>query len=222
MGHRLRGKTAIVTGSSRGIGLAIASAFAEQGASVVTNSRQYERAKSTAEDIKASGGQAVPAEADVSDSDAMTAIVETAVEEFGSLDVMVNNAATTVIGPAEEISAGQWRHVVETNLTGVFFGSQAAARHLIPADHGGQIINLSSIFGEGGAPNRSPYAATKGGINNLTRCLAYEWAPHDISVNTIAPGYIWTEGAKDGIAASAHTADDIREKSPMGRLGTPE
>ncbi|MEF8842128.1 MAG: SDR family NAD(P)-dependent oxidoreductase [Haloarculaceae archaeon] len=238
MTGRLDGKTAIVTGSSSGIGKGIAERFAEEGANVVTNSRSLERAEATAEAIREAGGAAVAAEADVSEKAGVEALVDAAVEAFGALDIMVNNAGVSHIAPALEMPEEEWRRVIDTNLTGPFFGSQAAGRRMAEQGDGGQIINVSSIFGSVGVQGRAPYNASKGGLNNLTRCLAVELAEYDVGVNALAPGFIKTALDEQTREESKEDAEvdrsdrpwprygyedgDIRDRAPLDRFGTVE
>lgn len=220
MSSRLAGRTAIVTGSSTGIGAAIAKAFADEGANVVTNSRTLERAERTATEIREAGGNAIAIESDVTDYDAMTALVEGTVEEFGSLDIMVNNAGLTRIGPAEEMDPEDWKRVIDVDLTGVFYGAQLAGRQMIEQGSGGAILNVSSMLGEQGLQKRAPYCAAKAGVNNLTRTLAVEWAEHDIQVNALAPGFVRTEITDQTQESADYTDEDIRNRTPLGRYGT--
>lgn len=222
MNQRLSGQTAIVTGSSTGIGAAIAREFAAEGANVVTNSRKRERAKTTADEIRDAGGTAVALESDVTDYDGMAALVEATVDEFGQLDVMVNNAGLTRIGPAEELDPDDWRHVIDVDLTGVFFGAQLAGRQMIEQDSGGTILNVSSMLGEQGLQKRAPYCAAKAGVNNLTRTLAVEWAEHDIQVNALAPDFIRTDITEQTQDSADYTDEDIGNRTPLDRYGTLE
>jgi|AntDeeMinimDraft_4_1070355.scaffolds.fasta_scaffold02615_2 3-oxoacyl-[acyl-carrier protein] reductase len=217
MSGRLAGQTAIVTGSSSGIGEHIAERFAEEGANVVTNSRAQERADETAEAIRDAGGTAIGVGADVSQKDDAERLVERALEEFGSLDIMVNNAGIGRVAPALEMTEEEWRSVVDVNLNGVFFGSQAAGKAMAEQGAGGQILNISSIFGSIGVQGRAPYNASKGGVNNLTRCLAVELAEHDIHVNALAPGFIKT--ALDEQTREEKAEDDDEEREPWPRYG---
>ncbi len=234
MSERLADETAVVTGSSSGIGAAIARKFAEEGANVVTNSRALERAEETAEEITDAGGTATAVEADVSDPEDAEYLVEQAVDTYGSLDIMVNNAGISVIGPAMEMDPEDWQTVIDTNLSGVFYGAQAAGRRMIEQGTGGQIINISSIFGKIGIQGRAPYNASKGGVNNLTRCLAVELGEHDVCVNALAPGFIKTqldEQTREGDGSDEmldetdwpyYGYDDthIEHRVPMDRFGT--
>ncbi|NHN60710.1 MULTISPECIES: SDR family NAD(P)-dependent oxidoreductase [Halorussus] len=222
MSERLSGETAIVTGSSQGIGKGIAERFAAEGANVVVNSRSADRAESVAADIEEAGGTAIGVEADVTDEDEMAALVETTVEEFGRLDVMVNNAGVTTLGPAEEFDVEEWRKVVDVDLVGTFIGCQAAGRQMIEQDGEGAILNISSLMGGRGLQLRSPYCASKAGVNNLTRTLAVEWAEHDVYVNALAPGFIWTEITDQTQSSGGYTDDDIRDRTPLHRFGTVE
>ncbi|WP_201292969.1 SDR family NAD(P)-dependent oxidoreductase [Halobacterium bonnevillei] len=230
MSGKLSGDTAIVTGSSSGLGRAIAEGFAAEGANVVTNSRAEERAADTAEAIREAGGNAVAAEADVSDKADVEALVEAAVEEYGSLDVMVNNAGTTVEKHVFDQTPEDWQHVLDVNLTGTFYGSQVAGEQMADQGTGGHIINVSSIYGSIGVQGRAPYNATKAGIENLTRCLAVELAEYDVHVNALAPGYIKTELAEapwgEEITEDrdwpyyGYTEEHITNRTPLDRFGT--
>ncbi|WP_434521137.1 SDR family NAD(P)-dependent oxidoreductase [Halorubrum sp. AS12] len=222
MTGRLSGDTAIITGSSQGIGKGIAERFADEGANVVVNSRSQERADAVAESIEADGGTAIGVEANVTDEDEMAALVETTVEEFGSLEVMVNNAGVTTLGPAEEFDIDDWREVIDVDLVGTFVGCQAAGRQMIEQEAGGAILNMSSLMGGRGLQLRSPYCASKAGVNNLTQTLAVEWAEHDVHVNALAPGFIWTEITEQTQGSAGYTNDDIRDRTPLGRFGSVE
>ncbi|MFA9517912.1 SDR family NAD(P)-dependent oxidoreductase [Halopenitus sp. H-Gu1] len=236
MTGQLQGQTAVITGSSSGIGSGIAKRFAKEGANVITNSRSLERAESTATEIEAAGGTAIAVEADVTDREAMGELIDTAVDEFGSLDVMVNNAGTTVIDSFVELDPEDWRHVVEVNLTGVFNGAQAAATQMTEQDAGGQIINIGSIYGMSGVQGRTPYNASKAGVHNLTRGMAVELAEHDIGVNALAPGFIRTamdeqtrddETNEDRLDRSewpyyGYSDEHIQNRTPMDRYGSTE
>lgn len=216
----LTDRTAVVTGSSSGIGRAIAERFAAEGANVVTNSRSSERAEMVAAAIRDTGGSAIGIEADVADPEAVDDLVAGAVNEFGRIDIMVNNAGYNVITPAVEFDPSAWREVLEVNLSGTFFGSQAAARRMIEQGDGGQIINISSMMGEQGLHKRAAYCASKGGINNLTRVCAVEWGSDNICVNAIAPGYIRTEITAEAMEDAGFTEQDIRDRTPLDRWGT--
>lgn len=218
----LAGQTAIITGASKGIGKGIAAEFVDAGANVVVNSRSQERADEAAAAITEDGGNAIGVAADVTEYDAVQGLVEAAVDAYGSLDIMINNAGMTVITPAEEFDPADWRQVIDVDLTGVFFGSQLAAEQMIAQGTGGSILNVSSMMGEMGLKMRSAYCAAKGGVNNLTRTLAVEWAPHDITVNALAPGYIRTDITEQTQQSAGYTERDIQTRTPMERFGTVE
>jgi len=239
MDGRLADKTAIVTGSSSGIGKAIAKRFAAEGANVVTNSRSASRAQRTADEITADGGTAVAVEADVSKESDIDRLLTDATDAFGTVDVLVNNAGTESIVPAMEVTREEWQSELDVNLTGTFFCAQAVARHMIEEGDGGQIINVSSILGTRPLQGRTAYCVSKAGINSLTRTLAIELADEGVSVNAIAPGYIGgTElvsdenirvpeeyEAEDGEEWPVYVLDDpeaIDDRIPAGRKGAPE
>jgi 3-oxoacyl-[acyl-carrier protein] reductase len=236
MSEELAGQTAIVTGSSSGIGEHIAQRFAAEGANVVTNSRSQNRAEATAESIRHKGGEAIGVGADVSEKAEAERLVERALEEYGTLDIMVNNAGIGRIAPALEMTEEEWKDVIDVNLTGVFFGAQAAGNAMAEQGRGGHIINISSIFGSIGVQGRAPYNASKGGVNNLTRCLAVELAEYDVHVNALAPGFIKTALDEQTREEKAEDADeerepwprygyddrDIQNRTPLDRFGTLE
>ncbi|WP_262177436.1 SDR family NAD(P)-dependent oxidoreductase [Haloarcula laminariae] len=222
MSQPFKDATAIVTGSSRGIGRGIARKLADEGASVVVNYRSAaDRAEEVVAEIEADGGDAVAVQADVSDYDDVAAMVEATVEEFGSLDVLVNNAGIVETSPAEEFDIETWRRVIDVDLTGTFICSQLAAKEMIDSG-GGAIVNVASMMGGMGFALRSPYCSAKGGVINLTRTLAVEWAEHDISVNALAPGFIYTDITDETQDSAGYTDTDIKRRTPMARYGTVE
>ncbi|ADJ16548.1 SDR family NAD(P)-dependent oxidoreductase [Halalkalicoccus jeotgali] len=219
MSGSLDEQTAVVTGSSSGIGFGIAQHLASEGANVVVNSRSQARADAAVDEIECSS-DLLPIEADVTDRDSLRSLADRTVAEFGSLDIWVNNAGINIRGPAEEISLDEWQTVIDVNLSGTFYGAQVAGNQMIDQGTGGNIINISSMMGEQGQTGRTPYNTSKGGVNNLTRCLAIEWADHDIHVNAIAPGYIETEMVDDAQDQIGFDRQDVVDRTPLGRFGT--
>jgi len=218
---RLDGKVAVVTGSSGGIGRTIAEAFAGQGAAVVVNSRARARAQAVAAALADSGHTAMAFPADIRDPVRVKAMAAAAVERFGRLDIWVNNAGVNVIGPAAELSVEDWTRVIDTNLNGCFYGSQAAA-HVMLRQRSGVIIQIGSVFGELGLPTRTPYTTAKHGLVGMTKALAGEWAKENVRVVCLEPGYIQAGLGLRGQELGAFTAEEIEGRTPMRRFGRPE
>lgn len=218
---KLKNKVAIITGASKGIGKAIAIRFAGEGASVVLASRSLNALEDIVQDIKKSGGEAMAVSVDIRKVESINDLVKKTVDRYGRLDLLVNNAGITMGGPSEDISPENWRAALETDLFGVFFASQAAARVMIPQG-GGNIINISSVNGILAAPKRAAYCASKAAVNELTKVLAIEWADRKIRVNAIAPGYVRTELVQDVIDKGAISLEAIIKRTPQGRIGEVE
>jgi len=209
--------TAVVTGASSGIGRAIAERFAADGADVVVCSREQDNVDPVAEGIREDGGSALAVECDVTDRDAVDALVEATVEEFGGLDVLVNNAGASFVAGFDDISPNGWDTIMDVNLGGTYHCTHAAADHL--KDGGGAVVNVASVAGQEGAPYMSHYAAAKAAIINLTRTLAIEWAGDDVRVNCIAPGFVATPGLEAQMGVSA---DDVDRGEVDRRIGVSE
>ncbi len=213
------GQTAIVTGSSSGIGKAIAQSFVADGANVVVSSREQDNVDPVAEAINSrDGGRAIAVECDVRDRDAVDAMVEATVEEFGGVDTLVNNAGASFMASFEDISPNGWETIVDINLTGTYHCSQAAGA-VMRENGGGSIVNLASVAGTRGSPYMSHYGAAKAGIVNLTTTLSYEWAGDDVRVNCIAPGFVATPGVESQMGVSA---DNIERDEVKRRIGLSE
>lgn len=194
MCNRLEGKAAIVTGAGSGIGRAIALAFAKEGAKVLVNDVRGEDAIAVAEEIKGQGGEALALEADVSQNDQVEDMVRTALETFGAVDLLVNNAGVGgehVGSPLSNLTEEDWDRTYEVNLKAHFLTCRAIMSHMIERKSG-KIINIASIAGKTGTPVIPHYAASKAGAISFTQALAKELAPHRINVNAICPGLIWT------------------------------
>ena len=221
----LEGRVALVTGGGTGLGFAIASGLARCGAAVAIASRKPEHLDPALERLRGAGADAIAIEANVREPESVAAMVERAVGELGRLDILVNNAAGNFYAPSADLSPNGWRAVVETDLYGTFFCSQAAYPAL--KQHGeGCIISISMTLHYRGWPQMAHATAAKAGVDALTRTLALEWARDGITVNAIAPGPIPTEGASAAFAmGGADTAaidDKMRRFIPLGRWGEPE
>lgn len=216
----LKGKVAVVTGGSRGLGREVAAALATAGASVLITGRNAATITQAAAAIAAqTGGRVIGLRADVRLPAEAASVVHEAVTILGRLDVLVNNAGVSEPAPSLEVTKAQWETVIGTNLNGTFFGSQAAARHM-REQGGGVIINMSSIMGTVGAKTLAAYCAAKGGVQNLTRALAVEWAEYGIRVVGVAPAYVHTEMNAE-LLADEKGLNRILSKTPLRRLGTP-
>ncbi|MGG4489302.1 glucose-1-dehydrogenase [Metabacillus idriensis] len=218
----LKGKVAAVTGASSGLGKAIAQRFAAEGAKVVVNYlTEDDKPDLVIEEIKANGGEASKIQGDVSQEHDVKRIVQFAVETYGTLDVMVNNAGIQAEIPTEELTLESWNKVIQTNLTGAFLGSREAVRHMLDHNIKGSIINMSSVHQQIPWPHFAHYAASKGGIKLLTETLALEYASSGIRVNNIAPGAIDTPINAEKFA-DPEAKKDVIDLIPMGYIGKPE
>ncbi len=220
--YDLEGKVAVVTGAGRGLGKWIALALAEAGADVLVNALHSETAKQTCSEIREMGRRSTFLAVDVSDVEAVKAIMATAESELGGLDILVNNAGVNVHKTALDVTPEDFARVVDVNEKGVFFCSQAAAARMIPKC-AGRIINIASSVAflvRAGIPN-SIYAMTKAGIVMLTKALAEEWSRFNINVNAVAPGYFMTPLVEDRFQ-DRKMYNTIVSSTPLGRVGNPE
>lgn len=216
---RLTGKSAIITGASRGIGRAIAVELAKRGAKVVVNyARDEEGANATAQAIRDAGGEAKTWQADVTDSKAAEGLIKAAVEAFGSAEILVNNAGTTRDQLIMLMPETDWDVVIQTNLKSAFNCSKAAVKTMMRKRYG-RIVNITSVSGIAGNAGQTNYSASKAGLIGFTKALAREVAARNITVNAVAPGFVPTALTND-------LPDEIKEASrkaiPLGRWGTPE
>ena len=219
---RLQGKTAVVTGAGTGIGQAIAIAFAQEGAAVVVDYvGNASVSKDTITRINALGGKSLGIDADISIPDQVNALILQTVATFGKLDIFVNNAGIEKKFAFVDYPLDEWQKIMAVNLTGPFLCSQAAAKQMIAQGAGGRIINISSIHEDLPMPTNAPYCATKGGLRMLMRTIAVELAHHQITVNNIGPGAIYTPIDKD-VESDTKLNDRILAEIPMGRWGKPE
>jgi 2,4-dienoyl-CoA reductase [(3E)-enoyl-CoA-producing], peroxisomal len=229
----LDGQVALVTGGGSGIGFGIASLLGRLGARVAIASRNEERLQAAAERLRADGVQATALPVDVRDPERVRAMVAEVTERLGRLDVLVNNAAGNFYAPSETLSPNAWKSVVEIDLYGTFFCSQAVMP-LMRGQGGGRIVNVSMTLHYRGWPLMAHATAAKAGIDALTRTLALEWATHGIRVNAVAPGPIPTEGVRKAFAAPTGSgvpdlfaieramAEHAAATIPLGRWGSPE
>lgn len=219
----LTDRVAIVTGAGSGLGVIFSEALSEAGAAVVCADIQLDAAEKTAASLREAGRSAAAVTVDVSDAGAVRAMVDEAVQQFGRLDIIVNNAGIAAVGAPEAVDPAEWAQVIAVNLSGVFYCAQAAARAMIELGNGGSIINIASILGDGASlpVAATAYAASKGGVVNLTRDLAVHWAEHGIRVNAIGPAY-FPSTMTEGIFAEPQMLHAIEERTPLGRVGRPD
>lgn len=214
----LTGRVAIVSGGSMGLGRQMAEGLAEMGASLVLCARKKERCEQTAEALRAQGGQALALECDVRSPDAIRDVVNTTIEKFGRIDILINSAGVSWAAPVEDMKLEQWDKVLSTNLTGTFLFCQAAGKTML-AQGSGKIVNIASVAGLGGSSAELQaigYHASKGGVIAFTKDLACKWASHNIQVNAIAPGWFPTHMSEWVIE---HRKESLLPKIPMNRFG---
>ena len=219
---KLENKVAIVTGAATGIGQAIAFGMAREGAAVVVDYvGSPEAANTTVQQIESAGGKALAVAADVSQPEQVADLIQRAVQKFGKLDIVVNNAGIEYKHPFTEFPLDQWNKIIAVNLTGPFLCAQAAAKQMISQGGGGRIINISSIHQDLPMPTNAPYCASKGGLRMLMRTIAVELAPHQITVNNIGPGAIFTPIDAD-VESHPEMERALMAEIPIGRWGKPE
>jgi NAD(P)-dependent dehydrogenase (short-subunit alcohol dehydrogenase family) len=216
------GKVAVVTGASRGIGEAAARRLAASGAKVVLAARKLEPLEAVAERIRADGGDARAVACHTGRADEIDALVQAAVDAYGQVDVLVNNAATNpYFGPMLETEDAAWDKTFEVNVKGYFAACRAVARHLEARGAPGSLINLTSVLGQRAAPFQGAYAMTKAAVISMTQTLAVELGAHGIRVNAIAPGIVETRFSKV-LVETEFIAKTLKERTPLGRFGQPD
>jgi NAD(P)-dependent dehydrogenase (short-subunit alcohol dehydrogenase family) len=216
----LTGQVSLVTGAARGLGRAISLALAHAGSDVALGLRDAATAGDLAREIQGMGRKVLPLQMDVTDFTQVSSAIQKTAEHFGRLDVLVNNAGGGTSGFALDVSERDFDLTLELNLKGTFFASQAAAK-LMMRQKGGRIINMSSQAGFAALPTESVYCASKAAVSHLTKCLAVEWGPHNITVNAVAPTFIATPGTDEALADAAFRADVIERIAALHRIGVP-
>ena len=218
----LDNKVAIVTGSDSGIGRAIAIQFAQEGATVVVNyAHNQQKAEEVRQIIQQNNGKALVIQADVGQYQQAMGLIHQAAEHFNRLDIMVNNAGMEIHSPFVDVTEEQFDRVISTDLKGAFFCAQAAAREMIRRKTPGRIVNISSVHEDLPMPQNVPYCCAKGGLRMLTRTIALELAPYNITVNNIAPGAVDTPIDAD-VKADPEKMEALLKEIPLHRMGQPE
>lgn len=215
----LSGQVALVTGAAKGIGKACALALAQAGADIILGLRLKDHEEPLASEIRALGRQALPVQMDVSRLDEIEAAVQAGVQHFKHIDILVNNAGIGKPNPAEKVLEKDFDDTLTVNLKGTFFTAQTVGKVMI-AQRKGRIINISSQAGFVALPTESVYCMTKAAISHLTKCLALEWAPYNITVNAVAPTFIETPGTKKWLDDEAFRSS-VKDRIPLGRIGDP-
>lgn len=217
----LAGKSAMVTGATRGIGLGVCRAFVESGVAVLMVGRDEAQLERAANELRALGGTVDSLVFDLGDAGVIAPWSESVFAQYGVPDILVNSAGMSRRGLAIDLSLENWNQVISLNATAIFELSRSFARKRIKVGRGGKIINIASLMTAAARAGTSPYTASKGAVGQLTKALAVEWAPHGIHVNAIAPGYIDTDLNK-GLIADPAFDNWVKGRCPLGRWGTPE
>jgi gluconate 5-dehydrogenase len=216
----LTGRTALITGSSRGLGFAIAEGLAQAGAALVLNGSDPDRLATAATTLRAKGYTVHEAPFDVTSQDAVQAAFARLDAQQIEIDILFNNAGIQLRRPLIELEATEWRHVIETNLTSAFLVGREAARRMIARGRGGKIVNIGSLTSAVARATTAPYTAAKGGIKMLTQAMTAEWAEHGIQANAIGPGYMLTEMTQP-LADDPKFDGWVKSRTPSRRWGTP-
>jgi 2-deoxy-D-gluconate 3-dehydrogenase len=220
-GFDLSGKVAVVTGGNGGIGFGMARGLAQAGCAIVVAARNAEKSTRAVKELQGLGVKAAAVAVDVADEGAVARLIESTARDFGRLDIVVNNAGTNVRKQPQDLSLAEWHHVMDTNLTSAFLVCKAAYPHL-KRQGGGKIINIGSMMSIFGVRFSPAYAPSKGGIVQLTKVLATAWAPDNIQVNAVLPGWIDTELTQGARKQIDGLHDSVLRRTPAGRWGTIE
>ena len=214
----LEGKVALVTGASKGIGRGCAVELAQAGCSVALGLHSIDRAEGVTEEVRTHGVEALPLQLDVRVNSQITAAVKETIDRFGRIDILVNNAGGGRVGRATEVTEEDFDFIVDANLKGTFFMSQAVGRHMIE-QKSGCIVNIGSQAGATALPTESVYCAAKAAVSHLTKCLAVEWGAYGVRVNCVAPTFILTPGTEAALGDPAFYRFVTEEKIVLGRVG---
>jgi len=217
----LKGKSGIVTGAGSGIGKAIANGLVQAGAEIVIVGRNRERLEKAATEIEKFGGPVIALQADISKMEEIKKVVDRAVKEFGKIDFLFNNAGIVRRAPSEDFTEKDWDETISTNLKGPFFLAQAVARVMIYQKRKGKIINTSSLSAVQGGKRVPAYAASKGGLSQVTKSMANDWAKYNILVNALGPGWVKTE-LTEPLQQDRERYAEITNRIPLGRWADPE
>jgi 2-dehydro-3-deoxy-D-gluconate 5-dehydrogenase len=214
----LKGRVAVVTGGNGGIGLGMARGLASAGAAIVVAGRNREKSRRALEGLRSLGAEAIAVEVDVSDEASVRALIKAAADHWGRLDILINNAGINIRKQPQELTLAEWRQVLDTNLTSAFLTSRAAYP-IMKAQGGGKIINIGSMMSIFGASFAPAYAASKGGIVQLTKALAAAWARDQIQVNAVLPGWIDTDLTRQARREVTGLHERVLGRTPAGRWG---
>jgi 2-deoxy-D-gluconate 3-dehydrogenase len=217
----LKGKSGIVTGGGSGIGKGMATGLVQAGAEIVIAGRRKERLEEAAQEIRQFGGPVIPVQADISKMEDIKNLVDRAVKEFGKIDFLFNNAGTIRRNPSEDFSERDWDDVMNINLKGPFFLAQAVARVMIAQKRKGKIINTSSLIAVQGGKRVPAYAASKGGVAQVTKSMANDWSQYNILVNAIGPGWVTTE-LTEPLRQDKERFAELSRRIPLGRWADPD
>ncbi|TKT78372.1 SDR family oxidoreductase [Aquamicrobium sp. LC103] len=216
----LSGRRALITGSSQGIGLALARGLAQHGAGIVLNGRDRDKLEGAATSLRHDGHEVSVSDFDVTDADAVRRGVDSIERDVGAIDILINNAGMQFRTPLEDFPADRWEQLLKTNVSSVFFVGQAVARHMIGRRRG-KIVNIASVQSELARPGIAPYTATKGAVKNLTRGMCADWAKHGLQINAIAPGYFKTP-LNQALVDSEEFSSWLEKRTPAARWGNVE
>lgn len=213
----LTGKTALITGSSQGIGLALARGLAEHGAAIILNGRDEAKLATARQQLESDGFTVHAVAFDATDHASVTAGIARIEAEIGPIDILINNAGMQHRSPLEDFPADKWQQLLTTNISSVFYVGQAVARHMIARGEG-KIINIASVQSELARPGIAPYTATKGAVKNLTKGMSTDWAKHGLQVNAIAPGYFKTP-LNQALVENPEFSAWLEKRTPAARWG---